>query len=346
MYTENKENEEAIIDLRSDTITRPTPEMLDFMMKAPVGDDVYKEDPTVNELERRIADYFGMDDALYFPTGSMTNQAAIKIHTQPGEQLISDKYAHVYNYEGGGVSFNSGVSCKLLDGERGKITSDQVKEAINPPDFYHSPLTTLVCLENTTNKGGGACYEFSEISKIKEVCNENDLGLHLDGARLWNALVAKGQNPTLYGDIFDTISVCLSKGLGAPMGSVLVGKKQFMDKAMRVRKVLGGGMRQVGFMAAAGLYALDHHIDRMAEDHKRAKELAVALKNRKEVQSVDNVETNIVIFSLKPCEDQNFTKIFFENKVRYSDMGGGKLRLVTHYDYDNGQHEKLLEILK
>lgn len=346
MYTESKAKEGTEIDLRSDTLTRPTPAMLEFMMKAPVGDDVYKEDPTVNELERRIADYFGMDEALYFPTGSMTNQAAIKIHTQPGEQLIADKYAHVYNYEGGGVSFNSGVSCKLLDGNRGMISAEQVKAAINPPDFYHSPLTTLVCLENTTNKGGGACYDFNEILKIKEVCTAHNLGLHLDGARLWNALVATGQDPKEYGATFDTISVCLSKGLGAPMGSVLVGKKEFMDKAMRVRKVLGGGMRQVGFMAAAGLYALDHHIDRMAEDHKRAKELATALRDSKEVKSVDIVETNIVIFSLQPSGEKSFMDMFLENNVRYSDMGGGKLRLVTHYDYDKKQHQKLLEILK
>lgn len=347
MYqTENQENDQAI-DLRSDTLTKPTPAMLEFMMQAPVGDDVYKEDPTVNKLEQRIADYFGMDAALYFPTGSMTNQAAIKIHTQPGEQLIADTYAHVYNYEGGGVSFNSGVSCKLIQGHRGMITSSEVEEAINPPDFYHSPLTSLVCLENTTNKGGGACYDFNEILKIREVCNGHNLGLHLDGARLWNALVATGQDPKVYGETFDTISVCLSKGLGAPMGSVLVGKKQFMDKAMRVRKVLGGGMRQVGFMAAAGLYALDNHIDRMQEDHQRAQELAKALLQINEVKSVDAVETNIIIFSVEEGDvGQEFVKYLEYNNIRFSDMGGGKLRFVTHYDYTNDMHLKLREILQ
>ena len=184
-----------MIDLRSDTVTKPSKGMLDAMFHAEVGDDVYKEDPTVNELERRVAEMFGMDDALFFPTGSMANQAAIKMHTQPSEQLIADKYAHVFNYEGGGVSFNSGVSCKLLDGSRGMITAQQVEDAINPPDFYHSPLTTLVCLENTTNKGGGACYDWNVVKDIKEVCSKHGLGLHLDGARLWNAIVKTNQDP-------------------------------------------------------------------------------------------------------------------------------------------------------
>lgn len=347
MYKKTTEEPIQVIDLRSDTLTKPTAAMLDFMMHAQVGDDAYKEDPTVNELEGRIAGYFGMDEALYFPTGSMTNQAAIKIHTQPGEQLIADQYAHVYNYEGGGVSFNSGVSCKLIQGNRGMITAAQVAGAINPPDFYHSPLTTLVCLENTTNKGGGACYDFNEIVKIKEVCNTHNLGLHLDGARLWNALVATGQNPKDYGATFDTISVCLSKGLGAPMGSVLVGKKKFMKQAMRVRKVLGGGMRQIGYMAAAGLYALDHHIDRMREDHKRAKELAQLLTNHKGVEGVEEVETNIVIFSVTNQEDgKKLVRSLDSARVGYSDMGGGKLRLVTHYDYSEQNHQNVCRILQ
>lgn len=335
------------IDLRSDTLTKPTPAMLDFMMHAEVGDDVYKEDPSVNELERRIADMFGMDSALYFPTGSMTNQAAIKIHTQPGEQLIADAYAHVYNYEGGGVSFNSGVSCKLLSGHRGMITASQVEEAINPPDFYHSPLTTLVCLENTTNKGGGACYDFEEIKKIRTVCDQHQLGLHLDGARLWNAMVAKNENPKGYGGVFDTISVCLSKGLGAPMGSVLVGKQRFMDKAIRVRKILGGGMRQVGYMAAAGIYALDHHIERMHIDHQRAKELGAQLALMDTVASVEPIDTNIVIFNLAegPSKKQ-FMEALSNEHISISDMGQGKLRIVTHLDYTDAQHDHFLSVLR
>jgi threonine aldolase len=335
------------IDLRSDTVTQPTPEMLEAIASAVTGDDVYKEDPTVNRLEEYVAELFGMDQALYFPTGTMANQAAIKLHTQPGEQLICDKWAHVYNYEGGGVSFNSGVSCKLVDGDRGMITAEQVEAAINPPDFYHSPLTSLVTLENTTNKGGGACYDFKEIRKIRKVCDKHGLGLHLDGARLMNALVAKNEDPAMYGRIFDTISLCLSKGLGAPIGTVLIGKRDIMENAIRVRKMLGGGMRQVGYMAAAGLYALDNHIERLAEDHQRALEIALVLKSRPWVDKLEPTETNIVIFTLNGQKDEaTFMSDMEEMDVRVSNMGQGKLRLVTHYDYTDEMHARFLSILE
>lgn len=327
-----------IIDLRSDTVTKPTSQMLEAIMNAKVGDDVYKEDPTVNALEEKIATMFGMDMALFFPSGSMANQAAIKLHTQPGEQLIADKYAHVYNYEGGGVSFNSGVSCKLIDGHRGMITADQVESSINPPDFYHSPLTSLVCIENTTNKGGGACYDFDEILRIKSVCKEHNLGYHLDGARLWNAVIAKNQRFQQYGEVFDTISVCLSKGLGAPMGSVLVGKKEYMQNAIRVRKVLGGGMRQVGYMAAAGIYALDNHMDRLIEDHKKATEIGKVLQTLSFVKSVEPIDTNIIIFTIDRNEEE-FIAQMAEKNIHFYGMGQGKLRFVTHLDYTHQMHE-------
>ena len=333
------------IDLRSDTITKPTPAMLEAMFNAEVGDDVYKEDPTVNELEQRIAKLFGKEEALFFPSGSMANQAAIKLHTQPGEQLIADKYAHVFNYEGGGVSFNSGVSCKLVDGHRGMITAVQVESSINPPDFYHSPLTSLVCLENTTNKGGGACYDFEEIKKIKEVCKKHELGFHLDGARLWNALVAKEETAQQYGAEFDTISVCLSKGLGAPMGSVLIGDTKIMEHAIRVRKVLGGGMRQLGYMAAAGVYAIEYHIERLSEDHKKAKEIGEVLKTLSYVTNVEPIDTNIIIFSTT-LDEQEFIRKMGEKNVHFYGMGQGKLRFVTHLDYTDAMHESLLQILK
>ena len=335
------------IDLRSDTVTRPTKGMMQAIINAEVGDDVYKEDPTVNKLERKLADMFGMDEALFFPTGSMANQAAIKLHTQPADQLICDKWAHVYNYEGGGASFNSGVSCKLVDGDRGMITAAQVEENINPPDFYHSPLTTLVCLENTTNKGGGACYDFEEIKKIRKVCDEHNLGLHLDGARLFNALVAKNEDPKEYGKIFDTISVCLSKGLGTPMGTVLIGNKKVMKNAMRVRKVLGGGMRQVGFMAAAGIYAIDNQVERLAEDHKRASEIGETLNSQSYVGEVEPVETNIVIFYLQNASDEAaFMKSLQQENIRISNMGQGKLRIVTHHDYSEEMHQRFLKVLE
>ncbi len=335
-----------IIDLRSDTVTRPTAGMMKVIMNAEVGDDVYKEDPSVNKLEQKLAEMFGMDSALFFPSGSMANQAAIKMHTQPGEQLIADKWAHVYNFEGGGASFNSGVSCKLIDGDRGMITAAQVEENINPPDFYHSPLTSLVCLENTTNKGGGACYDYSEMEKIRKVCNEHNLGLHLDGARIWNALVARQQDPKDFGKLFDTISVCLSKGLGTPMGSVLIGSKEIMKKAMRVRKVLGGGMRQIGFMAAAGIYALDNHIQRLEDDHKRASEIAETLLKQSYIEKVESTETNIVIFYLsKGVSEGNFISALLKKNIKISNMGQRKLRIVTHLDYTEEMHEELLKIL-
>lgn len=342
----NKNSQMKEIDLRSDTVTKPTKEMLQAIMSAEVGDDVYKEDPSVNALEEKLAKMFGMDEALFFPTGSMANQAAIKLHTQPAEQLICDKWAHVYNYEGGGVSFNSGVSCKLVDGHRGMITAQQVEENINPPDFYHSPLTSLVCLENTTNKGGGACYDMEEIKKIREVCNKHNLGLHLDGARLFNALVAKNEDPKDYGKIFDTISICLSKGLGTPLGSVLIGNKKIMKNAIRVRKVLGGGMRQVGYMAAAGIFALDNNVTRLEEDHRRAKQIGEVLKKQPYIGEVEPIETNIIIFYLKdPSTEAAFMEKLQEEKIRISNMGQGKLRIVTHLDYSEEMHQRFIEVL-
>lgn len=335
-----------MIDLRSDTVTKPTAKMLEFMHSCEVGDDVYKEDPTVNALEAYVKDLFDLEDALYFPTGSMANQAAIKLHTQPGEQLICDKYAHVYHYEGGGVSFNSGVSCKLLDGTRGKITADLVKPAINPPDFYHSPRTSLVCLENTTNKGGGACYDLETMKAIRAVCDAEGLGLHLDGARLFNALAEKDYTPKDLGQIFDTISICLSKGLGAPMGTVLVGKKEVMKNAMRVRKVLGGGMRQIGYMAGCGLYALQNHVERLKIDNDKAKEIANHLLKLDYVKSVDEVETNIIIFYLNEAiRESEFLDHLSTHDIQISQMGEGKWRIVTHLDYTDEMHKTLMTSL-
>ncbi|MFY8213625.1 MAG: threonine aldolase family protein [Flavobacterium sp.] len=334
------------INLVSDTVTKPTPEMLQYMFSAQVGDDVYKQDPTVIELEKRVAALFGKEAALFFPSGTMANQTAIKLHTQPGEQLIADKWAHVFNYEGGGVAFNSGVSCSLLDGHRGMITAKQVAAAITDPEFYHSPLTSLVCVENTTNKGGGACYDMLELRNIKAVCDAHQLKFHMDGARIWNALVAKKENPKQYGEIFDTISVCLSKGLGAPIGSVLIADAKTIHRALRIRKQLGGGMRQVGYLAAAGLYALDHHIDRLAEDHRRAKELGQQLAALSWVAVVEPVETNIVIFSVQATVNENLVQDYLKQKgIAISSMGHGKLRLVTHLDYKEVMHSYVLETL-
>lgn len=336
-----------IIDLRSDTVTKPTPDMLDAMMSAKVGDDVYKEDPTVNKLEERLADMFGKAKALFFPTGTMANQTALKLHTNPGDQVICDVNAHIYHYEGGGASFNSGVSCKLLDGNHGMFTAAQVIEAINPPDFYHSPLTALVEVENTANRGGGSCWDFEELKKIRKVCTDHDLGYHLDGARIWNALAAKPEKPKDYGQIFDTISVCLSKGLGCPIGSVLIGDKDIMQNALRIRKIMGGGMRQVGYFASAGLYALDHHLERLSEDHKKAKEIEKLLTRLEIIHKVEPVETNIVIFELVDKKnDTKFLKLLADKNIRLSSMGSGKLRIVTHLDYTDEMHDRFLTVLQ
>jgi len=333
------------INLVSDTVTRPSVEMLNVMFNAKVGDDVYKQDPTINELEETLADLFGMEAALFFPSGTMANQTAIKLHTNPGEQVICDKYSHIYHYEGGGASFNSGVSCCLVDGKRGMITADLVKNAINDPEFYHAPLTSLVSIENTTNKGGGACYDIETLQAIKQVCVQHNLKYHLDGARLWNALVAKKQHPKQFGELFDTISVCLSKGLGAPIGSVLLGSKADMKRALRIRKIFGGGMRQSGYLAAAGLYALQNNINRLEIDHRRAKELGNLLEKMPWVATVEPVETNILIFGLQPSVDEKlFMEKLKQKGILISSMGHGKLRIVTHLDYKEVMHEYVMEV--
>jgi threonine aldolase len=332
------------INLVSDTVTKPSVEMLNVMFNAKVGDDVYKQDPTVNELEETLADLFGMEAALFFPSGTMANQTAIKLHTNPGEQVICDKYSHIYHYEGGGASFNSGVSCCLVDGKRGMITADLVKNAINDPEFYHAPLTSLVSIENTTNKGGGACYDIETLQAIKQVCVQHNLKYHLDGARLWNALVAKKQHPKQFGELFDTISVCLSKGLGAPIGSVLLGSKADMKRALRIRKIFGGGMRQSGYLAAAGLYALQNNINRLEIDHRRAKELGSLLEKMPWVANVEPVETNILIFGLQPSIDEKlFMEKLKQKGILISSMGHGKLRIVTHLDYKEVMHDYVME---
>lgn len=335
------------VNLISDTVTRPSKEMLQQMLQTEVGDDVFKEDPSVNALEAKVAQLFEKEAALFFPSGTMANQTAIKLHTNPGEQLICDHYAHVFNYEGGGVSFNSGVSCATIVGERGRITADQIQQRINPGDFYHSPKTALVVLENTTNKGGGACYNPEEIKRIAALCKKEKLPLHLDGARIWNAMIATKTSPAFFGANFDTISVCFSKGLGAPVGSALVGSKALMDKALRVRKILGGGMRQAGYLAQAASYAIDHHWDTMAKDHEKAKALGEAVLAIDGIDYLAPVDTNIVIFELAtPQLEERFMTYMKQCEIELISMGSGKLRFVTHRDYTDAQHDYVLNCLK
>ncbi|ARV05955.1 threonine aldolase [Polaribacter sp. SA4-10] len=336
-----------IIDLISDTVTRPTKGMMDAMMNAKVGDDVFKMDPTVNELQEKAARLFGMEDALFFPSGTMANQTAIKLHTQPGDKLFCDKWAHVYNYEGGGAAFNSGVTCSLIDGNRGMFTAEQLKKSVAGRSDIHVPYSRLVCMENTTNKGGGACWDFTELEKIKEVCKENHLAYHLDGARLFNALVAKNETAKQYGQLFDTISICLSKGLGAPIGSILLGSKEHIAKALRIRKLLGGAMRQVGFLAAAGIYALENQVERLAEDHQKAQLIGAVLSSCNYVTKVEEIETNIIIFYVdEKVGDMNFINKMKAKNILLTPMGDGKIRIVTHHDFTDVMLEKLLLELK
>jgi len=332
-----------MIDFRSDTVTRPTPAMLESMRNAPVGDDVFGEDPSVNKLEALSAELFGMEAALFCPSGTMTNQIAIKCHTQPGDELICDKLSHIYQYEGGGIAFNSGASIRLIEGNRGRITADQVKESINPDDV-HKPITTLVSLENTANRGGGSCYNFADIQSIKEICSQNNLKLHLDGARLFNAIVAKNETPAQYGEAFDSISVCLSKGLGAPVGSVLIGKKDFIKKARRIRKVFGGGMRQAGFIAAAGIFALEHNIERLAEDHAHAQMIASVLEKKDFIGTILPVETNIIIFEVKG----RYTAPALAAKLKEQGIfviaiSPTQVRVVVHLDISPDQVNRTIE---
>jgi threonine aldolase len=334
------------IDLRSDTVTRPTPAMLQAMMQASVGDDVFGEDPSINQLEAMAARLFGMEAALYCPTGTMSNQIAIKCHTLPGDEVICEKNAHVYIYEGGGIAFNSASQVRAVDGDRGRITAAQVSVVINPDDV-HKARTSLVCLENTSNRGGGSCYDLEEVKKIRQVCTDNHLKLHLDGARLFNALVAGKQEAAVYGRLFDSISVCLNKGLGCPIGSILMGPATFIRQARRIRKVLGGGMRQAGFMAAAGIYALEHHVDRLAEDHAHADLIRQALEKKGFVKGILPVETNIILFEVdEPYCAKTIAAQFREAGILAIAISASQLRFVTHLDISPEMADQVINVIR
>jgi threonine aldolase len=336
-----------MIDFRSDTVTRPTPEMLKAMFAAKVGDDVFGDDPTVNSLEAKVAAMFGMESALFCASGTMANQIAIKAHTQPGDEVICHKLSHVYYYEGGGIAMNSGASVCLLEGNQGRITAVDVAAHINLPADPHRPLTKLVSVENTMNKGGGSIYDFNELLAIAKVCRENGLKFHLDGARLFNALAETDEKPDDYGKLFDSISICISKGLGAPVGSVLIGNKEFINRSRRVRKVFGGGMRQAGYLAAACIYAIDNNVERLREDHRKAKQLESLLQSLSYVESVMPVQTNLVFFKLKPeMPVADFLQTLCENDIHAMALAPQEVRFVTHLDITEEMMIKVQKILK
>ncbi len=322
------------IDLRSDTVTKPTPAMRKAMAEAEVGDDVFGEDPTVNTLQGKVAEILGKEAALFVPSGTMANQLAIKAHTQPGDEVIIEASSHSYNFEGGAGGALSGVQFYLLKGLRGILEPSQIDEVIRPHD-HHFPSTRLICLENTHNYGGGSIYPIEQMHEIYHLAKSRDLMVHLDGARLWNASVATGIKPQEYAQWADSVSVCLSKGLGAPIGSLVAGTKAFVDRVHRFRKMFGGGMRQVGIIAAAGIYALNHHVERLKEDHQKAKRLALGLREMKGV-SIDpnHVETNIVFFDVSQTgrSPLEITQAMKTERVLIHAAGKTRIRLVTHLD--------------
>jgi len=334
------------IELRSDTFTLPTPAMKQAMFDAPLGDDVFNEDPTVKALEQKVAKLFGMEAALFATSGTMTNQIAIAAHIGKGQEVICDAMSHIYFYEGGGIMANAGASVKLLKGDLGRITVSQIQEAISPDDI-HFCESALVSLENSMNKGGGSVYSTESLNEISSFCKANKLPLHLDGARVFNAMVATGQTPLQYGQWFDSISVCLSKGLGAPIGSVLLGTEAFIKKAKRVRKRFGGGWRQAGLLAAAGIYALDNQVDRLKEDHMRAQKIGEYCKDLSWIKNVLPVETNIVIVELR--DDLLAPQVVndLKNKgILCNAFGNHSLRFVTHLDFTDQHLQEFMDILK
>lgn len=336
-----------MIDFRSDTVTKPSEAMRDAMLSAPVGDDVFAEDPTVNELQEYAARLFGMEAALYCSSGTQTNQIAINVHVTPGGEVITHKESHVYKYEGGGIARNSGASVRLLEGNRGRISVHQIAQWINNPDDVHYPLTQLISLEDTANRGGGAIYDFNEIKKIRKFCLDNGFPLHLDGARLMNAMVENGVDIKEYASQFDSISLCLSKGLGAPVGSLLIGSKDFIKKSHRVRKVFGGGMRQAGIIAAGGLYALKNNVERLREDHAHAKALESAFNEMDWVDSVMGVETNIVVVNLKnPDSRDAIIAKFNEAGMAPMAFGPGMIRFVTHLDISKKDMDRTISFIR
>lgn len=331
-----------IIDLRSDTVTQPSAAMKQAMLTAELGDDVFSEDPTVKQLEEKVAAMFGMEAALFCPSGTMTNQIAIKAHTQPLDEIICDKICHIYNYETGGWAFHSGVSIRLADGDQGRMTAQQVEELILP-DHDWLPNSKMVAIENTVNKGGGSVYTIAQMQSIATLCRAKNLIYHLDGARIFNALEALGETPAALHGMFDSISVCISKGLGAPVGSVLAGKKDFIKRSRKIRKVMGGGMRQSGMLAAACIYALDNNVARLKDDHQKAAQLAQVLENLPWVKRVLPAQTNIVIFEV--ADAAAVAALLAKENIRIQPFSATLLRMVTHLDFTDQMLSKTVEVL-
>lgn len=332
------------VNLTSDTVTRPTPAMRKAMFEAEVGDDVFRKDPTVNRLEAMAAERFGMEAALYCPSGTMTNQLAIKMHTQPLDEVICEEKSHVYQYEGGVYGLISNVAMNLVKGKAGKLLDGQISAAVKPKADW-LPVSKLLVLENTCNKGGGTIYTHAEASSLIREAREHQLACHLDGARLFNALAETGESTADWGAAFDTISICLSKGLGAPVGSLLLGPDELIQRARRFRKNLGGGMRQAGFLAAAGIYALENHVDRLAEDNSRAKRLGAAIKELPYVTNFIPPQSNILIFDLKDEAADSFLARLKSRGIEAVPFGPQTIRFTTHLDVDDAMIDHVIQVM-
>jgi threonine aldolase len=334
-----------IVDLRSDTVTQPTEGMRQAMMQAEIGDDVFGEDPSVKKLEEKCAALLGMEAGIFCPSGTMTNQIGINILTQPYEEIICYKGAHIYRYEGGGLAGNSQLSVRLLDGDRGRLSPEEIEKNINNAADAHQPISSLVALENTVVREAGSYYSLAQIKAISNLARSTGMKMHLDGARLFNAITETGDEPKQFGKFFDTISICLSKGLGAPVGSVLLCKKESENKARRMRKAFGGGMRQAGFLAAAGIYALDNHIAGLKKDHQRAKSLGQAFQKCSWIESLMPVDTNIIIFTVaKTLSPENVLQKLAENQIKAVKFGPSEIRMVTHLDFNDQMLEQTINV--
>lgn len=336
------------IDLRSDTVTRPTPGMRAAMDKAEVGDDVFGEDPSVNRLQARVAELLGKDEALFVPSGTMSNQICVKLHTQPGDEMLCESNCHIYNYEAGGAAVLSGVTARCIDGDYGILDLAQLEDKIRPNN-EHLVRTRVVCLENTHNRGGGRIFPLEKVKAISAWGRKNGLAVHLDGARLWNAVVATGVPLGEWAKHFDTVSVCFSKGLGAPVGSALAGPRELIARARRIRKLFGGGMRQAGVLAAAAHYALDNHIERLADDHRNARVLAEAVADTPGLRlDPPDVHTNLVWFIIDPelGTAKDISVELRQHGVLVHAAGPQKIRMCTHLDVSAAQTERAAETMR
>jgi threonine aldolase len=334
-----------MIDLRSDTITRPTPEMLEAMIQAEVGDDVFEADPTVNKFQKKMADLFGMESGLFVPSGTMGNQLCLHLLTEPGDEVIIDETGHVFNYESGAAAHLSSIQLRPLKGDRGKLTPELIKSAIRPKNDW-DPHSKVIAIENTTNKGGGAYYKKEELTAIRKLADKHDLFVHLDGARIWNAMTASGIKPEFFSTIADTISICFSKGLGAPVGSMILSTTERIKKARRLRKMWGGGMRQIGLLAEAADFAVENHWPYLDDDHKRAKEFAQAIsKNPAFEIDLSTVDTNIVLFDVVDGTAEDALQKFSDAGIEFVPFGPKTIRATFHFQVDDEDLEKVLNVI-